>query len=151
MKRTVSATIPEGAAGVWYLKRGPTFVPVYAPKPGIKTAQDIVDDPYSAVYMKWGNGHLIVDHAESKHGIQKWKVNEFELNDKAYLFLPNEIRRYICTGIFRVKIEGGKYVYEGMRVYPQQPADILCACCVEEGPQQNYMAYFRYDGKENEE
>ena len=151
MKRTVSATIPEGGIGVWHLPRFPIYVPLYSSVKGVKTIQDVVDDPHSAVYMPWGNGHLIVDHANSKHGIVKWKVNEFKLDDKAYLFLPNEIRRYICTAILRVKIEGGRYVYEGHRVYPQLPADILCACCTEVGPQENYLAYFKFDGIEEEE
>lgn len=151
MKRTASATIPKNAVGVWYLPSLPMFVPLYSPKKGVKGAQDIVDDKYSAAYMNWGIGHLIADHVNSKHGARKWKVNEWKLNDKAFLFLPNDIRRYVLTGLLRVKVEGSKYTHEGLSVFPRQSADILCVCCVEEGPKENYLAYFRFDGIEEEE
>lgn len=150
MKRTVSATIPQGAVGVWYLPEQNMYVPVYSPTKG-KTAQDIVDDKHSAVYMSWGIGHAIVDHAESKHGIRKWKVNEWNLNDKAFLFLSHEIRRYVLTGLLRVKVEWTRYTHEGQSIFPRQSADIICCCCVEEGAEENYLAYFRFDGLETEE
>lgn len=150
MKRTVSATTPQGAVGVWYLPSLPMFVPLYSPTKN-KSAQDIVDDKYSAVYMSWGIGHAIVDHADSKHGVRKWKVNEWELNDKAFLFLSHEIRRYVLTALYRVKVEGTRYTHEGTAIFPRQSADILCCCCVEEGASENYMAYFRFDGMETEE
>lgn len=150
MKRTVSATIPKDAVGVWHLPAQNMFVPLYSPKIG-KTAQDIVDDKYSAVYMSWGIGHLICDHAESKYGVRKWKVNEWNLNDKAFLFLSHEIRRYVLTALFRVKVEGTRYTHEGQSVFPRQSADIICTCCVEEGAEENYLAYFRFDGMETEE
>ena len=150
MKRTVSATIPDGAVGVWHIPSQTLFMPLYAPKPG-KSVQSIVDDKYSAAYQKWGVGLVIVDHAESKHGARRWRVNEINLNDKAYLFLPDEIRRYVCTALYRVKVCGSYYAHGNVKIWPQTSADILCACCTEEGPRENYMAYFRFDGKEKEE
>ena len=149
MKRTVSATIPDGAVGVWHIPSQTIYVPLYAPKPG-KSVQSIVDDKHSAAYQKWGAGHVIVDHANSKHGAARWKVNELKLNDKAYLFFPDEIRRYTCTALYRVKV-GSSYKHGNIAIWPQTSADILCACCTEEGPRENYMAYFRFDGKEQEE
>lgn len=150
MKRTVSATIPDGAVGVWYIPSQTIYVPLYSPKPG-KSVQSIVDDKHSAAYQKWGAGHIIVDHAESKHGARRWRVKEINLNDKAYLFLPDEIRRYTCTALYRVNVCGNYYAHGNVKIWPQTSADILCACCTEEGPKENYMAYFRFEGKEQEE
>lgn len=150
MRRTASATIPKDAVGVWHIPRLPLYMPLYPPTKG-KTAQNIVDDKYSAAYMTWGIGHLIADHANSKHGARRWKVDEFKLNDKAFLFLTHEIRRYVCTALYRVKVEGTRYTHEGQNIFPRQPADILCVCCVEEGPEENYLAYFRFEGIEEEE
>lgn len=149
MKRTTSTTIPKDAIGVWHIPSQTLFMPLYAPHKG-KSVQSIVDDKCSAAYQKWGVGHVIVDHANSKHGAARWRVNELKLNDKAYLFLPDEIRRYVCTALYRVKV-GSSYKHGNIAIWPQSSADILCACCTEEGPKENYMAYFRYDGKEEEE
>lgn len=138
--------IPEGAYGVWQIPEMDIVIPLYQGV-GAKKTQDIVDKENSASIRKFGVGHIIEDHADSKAGHGIWQIGKVTPDMTGFLVLPNKTERYICNRVQRAKRYTSCFTCDGVGVYPRSATDILCVCCANTDATEVYIAAFKYKGK----
>ena len=144
----IPTEVPEGAYGVWEVAETGTRTPIYSAE---GNGQVYVDRENAAAYIKWGEGRLIADHADSKVDGGVWNVNEHIVGGMAFLVRDGKpTKRYQCTAIYLCDDDGFRYLYNGKAIRPSKN-DIICGSCAsDKGHDTVYIAYYKYLGVEPE-
>ena len=140
-----SCSLPRTTAprhGVWYVNATGTTSQLY--KGDASTGQKIVDAENSALWMKYGKGHAILDHADSVCGDGVWNVNEMQVGGLADLSVGGKKTYYECTAIWLCTQTRYVYRYDG-RTVSVKKGDIICVSCADEDGY-DYVAYYRKCG-----
>lgn len=143
----MACEVPVGAFAVWQIPELGVSVPLYKGQGTV--AQKQVDAENSASYMPYGCGHIIADHAESvsNNGKGRWEIGRLRPDDMAFLIRPNRsTEAYRCVQVARVDVHRSCYTLDGIGMYPHSVTDIVCACCTDNGPTENYWALFKRQG-----
>lgn len=140
--------IPDKSLGIWQIPELNINIPVYAKSDVGKTDQQIVDDENSADWMRWGCAYQIGDHYNSQAGKGNWRIDKVKPLMLAYFFRKDGCHKYECylTAVANVKSYG--FVVCNQLLNPHSSKDILTACCVGGDSKRNFVAVFRYVGKQ---
>ena len=104
--------------------------------------QAIVDTENLALYQKYGNGHLIADHAGSEVG-GIWDMSLLSVGDIGMLYQEDGVRYYECIAIAKCRRGQNSYNWHKRPFLPDKN-DIVCISCVDETGDWVWAAYFDY-------
>lgn len=141
----VLVEVPQGAYGVWEVSETGTRTPLYKAE---GTGQVYVDRKNAAAMIRWGEGYLIADHADSKVDGGIWNVNQHIVGGMAFLVRDGKpTKTYQCTAIYLCDDTGSTYLYNGKAIRAAK-GDIICGSCASEKPHDKvYLAYYKYKGE----
>ena len=144
----IPTEVPEGAYGVWEVAETGTRTPLYSAE---GNGQVYVDRENAAAYIKWGEGRLIADHADSKVDGGVWNVNQHIVGGMAFLVRDGKpTKTYQCTAIWLCDDNGSTYLYNGKSIRAAK-GDIICGSCASEKPHDKvYLAYYDFRGEWDE-
>ena len=112
------------------------------------TGQVYVDKKNAAAMIRWGEGYLIADHADSKVDGGTWNVNQHIVGGMAFLVRDGKpTKTYQCTAIYLCDDNGSTYLYNGKAIRAAK-GDIICGSCATDKPHDKvYLAYYDYIGE----
>ena len=141
------AEIQDGAYGVWECETLGTKTPVYSAE---GSGQRFVDDENSAALVKFGEGYLLADHADSEVEGGIWNCNEIDVGSMGFMVRGDEIEMYQCTAVYLTEFVNNGYLYNGKSIRPEKSGDIIAGSCATPMGDMVYLAYFRFLGTEKE-
>lgn len=141
--------IPDNANGVWDIPELNITIPVYTAHIKGKSEQAVTDDPDSACITPWGKAYTIGDHYGSTAGKGTWNISKVRPGMLGFFHKPDGMHRYECYVVHLADVKGFEiYSSDGHLIEPHSSKDIACASCVGGDSKRNYLAVFRYKGKE---
>ena len=140
--------IPAGALGIWQIPELDISIPVYAGSSVGKTVQQVIDDPHSAAWERWGKAYGIGDHYNSEAGKSFWRVERIRPCMLAFFHRKDGIYKYECYSTHVADVKSYGWIVNNNIILPHSSKDIVCSCCVGGDSKRNYLACFRLKGKE---